>query len=210
MLRFALNLFSQRNHVGGAIFNNHERLTPVLQKYLPALGIKQLTQISSYIQKVTDFIKNSPTKQNSSSFVIHLHYFENNQTMNDSHLVTIMNNRHLMMDFLYQEDDPSKIGHLHTTQTDYFLLKKQLSSNLLFFSKFFAILGLDETETMKLFDKTFKSDYVLKLTFEYFVSQRPFGGWSSDLININLFPQSFLSDEHFWYHLENLNPFIYQ
>jgi hypothetical protein len=209
LFRFALDVISHRNYIGGAIFNTHEKLSPVLQNYSPPVSFLQIDQFSTYLGKLKNFSQNNNQEDNDNSFLILLKYHDPLiQSFDET--TALFNGRHLMIDFIYQKDDVSGIVPTDTTQTDYFFLKKQSSTNMQMIFNFFDLLGINRPQTIELFDKTLQSNYVLLLSLNFYYPQfRSWGHWECELIDIGEhLSHSFLSDQHFWHHLNNMNPII--
>jgi hypothetical protein len=196
LFRYVLNLISQRNHVGGAVVNTHYRLSSVASSYAPKQCFIQNSQFDSYEETVENFIKNARKidnyQQHCQSFLI---YFNQTKHCHQNYSL-IRTTRHILIDLLYQEDNPLNLDPVIRSSLDLIFLKKQQRSNMTQIKKFFIRMGFDVNQAINLFNKTLKTNLIVLMFFERE------NGWVIRNVNITdcLVP-NFLSDYFFWNHM---------
>lgn len=207
LFKFSLNLINQHNHVGGAIFGTHDRLSPIAHQYSPSSSFLTTPKLAKYVDDLGDFIgecyrtetiTDSKTLQlHCRSFLI-LFHFNDLLISNNGKTSALFRGRHMLMDFLYQEDEPSRLSPVERSQTDCFLLKKQRSTNMQQISTFFHRLGINKAKNFLKFNQTLKSNFVMLV---YYMNSHK---WKTMIIDIsNILKNGYLGDQHFWLHLTN-------
>lgn len=196
LFQCVLNLLSQHNHVGGAVINTHSQLSCVASSYAPKLCFLQNDQLNQYQDALIEILKTlrecEDYQHHCRSFLI---YFNQDNRPNKNYKL-FRSSKPLLVDLLYQEDNPLNLDPVIRSSLDIMFLKKQKKTSMLQMKTFFTRLGFNVNHAVDLFNKTYKTNLILILHCDYK------NGWMIRNVEITdwLVP-SFLSDYFFWNHM---------
>jgi hypothetical protein len=195
LFHFALNELSSRDHVGGAVFGENEKMMKLLKQYSPSCSFFEFDDLERYVRNLHKIEKTmTRDEREQQSYVIIME--DDCRTLNKPmHRQLLMNSRCYSADVLMYFSNMVRIGPNIRFQIDVYLFKKTKNESDEDALKIFQNFGSEHNLIFDLYQKTFKTNFVLCLINKHV-------SLFYHLIDIkeSLF-ESYLSDKYFWYHM---------
>lgn len=196
--QFALNELSCQNHVGGVVFGKNDEMGKMskmgylLEKYSPSCSFLKFDQLERYVKNLHKVERTMTRDERGQRSYVIIVEDDCEFLGKPEHRQLLMNGRHYYTDLLLYFPNIVRLGPDLRCQFDVFIFKKTKKVSDDDALKFFQNFVQDTHHIFDLYQKTFKTNFVLRVI----------GIESFQLVDISesLF-ESFLSDKIFWHQM---------